>query len=248
MVERIHRSQRELNVALGIDVVQDFQRDVGDVLHVYIFVYHHDALGKHGLPQRPDRIHYLASLARVRLLDGDDHQIVKDALDRQVDVDEFGDRQLHQRQEDALDCLAHVSVFLRRLADNRRRVNGIFPMRDAGNVKDGIKIFERVEAGVVAEGALAAKLVEIHIAFEDDFAGCWDLKVDGFTFHEIHGSAAQEAGDQVFLNFGWRRNDGGKSDGRFGTDGDGDFHFAGWTVAFGKDAAAGTARHDVDGR
>src|SRR2546422_10541048 len=34
VVERIDRSERELYVALGIDVVEDFQGDIADVLHV----------------------------------------------------------------------------------------------------------------------------------------------------------------------------------------------------------------------
>src|ERR1039457_1122786 len=247
MVERVHRAERELNVALGIDVVEDFEGDIGDILYVHVFVHHHDALGEHRLAQRPDGVHHLTSLSWVRLLDGDDHQIVEDAFDGQVDVDEFGNGQFHQRQKDALDRLTHVGVFLRGLADDCGRVDWIFAVRDAGDVEDGIKIFERVEAGVVAEWALAAKFVEIHVAFEDDFAGCGDFQVDGFTFHQIDGGSAEEAGDQVFLNLGRRRNDRGKRHGRFGADGDGDFHLAAWTVAFGKNAAAGAARHDVHG-
>ena len=31
MVQRIHRAERELNVALGIDMVEDFQCDIGEV-------------------------------------------------------------------------------------------------------------------------------------------------------------------------------------------------------------------------
>src|SRR5437870_1405838 len=39
VVERIDRSERELYVALGIDVVEHFQRNVTDVLHVDVFIY-----------------------------------------------------------------------------------------------------------------------------------------------------------------------------------------------------------------
>ena len=35
-------------------------------------------------------------------------------------------------------------------------------------MKHGIEVFERVEAGVVAEGALAAEFVEMNVAFENN--------------------------------------------------------------------------------
>ena len=50
----------------------------------------------------------------------------------------LGDGQPHQRQEDALDRLAHLGVFLRRLADDGGRVDRVFAMRDAGDVEDRI--------------------------------------------------------------------------------------------------------------
>src|ERR1700722_9818001 len=138
MVERIHRAHSELNVALGIDVVEDFQGDIGDVLYVHVFVDHHDALGEHGLAQRPDSVHYFASLSGVGLLDGNNHQVVEDAFDGQVDVHQFWDGQLHQRQQNPLDRFTHVGVFLRGLANDCDGVNRIFSVRDAGNVEDGI--------------------------------------------------------------------------------------------------------------
>ncbi len=98
---------------------------------------------------------------------------------------------------------------------------------------------------MVSEGALAAKFVEIHVAFENDLAGCRDFKVDGLTFHQIDRSSAEEASDQIFLNLRRRGNDRGKSDGRFGADGNGDFHLPRGTFAFGENASAGAARHDV---
>ena len=48
-------------------------------------------------------------------------------------------------------------------------------MRDAGDMKDRVLIFEGVEAGVIAEGALRAEFVEVDVAFE--LAGN-DLAVD----------------------------------------------------------------------
>ena len=87
MVERVDRAQRKLNVAFGIDMVQNLERDLADVLHVHILVNHDDALSEHRLPQRPDGVHHFAGLAGIGLFDGDQHQVVKDAFDRKIDVD-----------------------------------------------------------------------------------------------------------------------------------------------------------------
>ncbi len=119
-------------------------------------------------------------------------------------------------------------------------------MGDAADVKDGIKIFERVEAGVVAEGALAAEFVEMNVAFENDFGGGGDFEIDGLALHQLDGLLAEEAGDEIFLDVGRRGNDGGESEGGVGADGDRDFHFAGGSV-LGEDGAAGGAGHEIDG-
>ena len=168
MVERIDGAEGELNVALGIDVVEDFECDLADVLHVDVFIYHDNALGEHRLPQRPDGVHHFARLTGVRLLDRDQHQVVEDALDWQVDVHDLRDGELHQRQEDAFHSFTHPTVFHWRLADNRGGIDRIFAMRDAGDMKDRVLIFEGVEAGVIAEGALGAEFVEVDVAFEHD--------------------------------------------------------------------------------
>ena len=81
MVQRVDRAQRELDVALGIDVVGDAEGDFGEVLHVAIFIHNHNAFSEHGLPQRPDSGHDFPSLARITLADGDDHQVMEDAFD-----------------------------------------------------------------------------------------------------------------------------------------------------------------------
>src|SRR5438309_5030221 len=75
VVERIDRSERELYVALGSDVVEDLQGDIADVLHVDVFVHDDDALGEHRLAERPDCVHYFACLARIGLPDRDGYQV-----------------------------------------------------------------------------------------------------------------------------------------------------------------------------
>jgi hypothetical protein len=96
-------------------------------------------------------------------------------------------------------------------------------MGDAGEMEDGVLVGEGVEAGVVAEGALGAELAQFDVAFEDDFSVGGDLEIDGFALDDFDGGAAQEAGDEVLLDFGRGGDDGGEGGGGIGADGYGDF-------------------------
>ena len=48
-------------------------------------------LGEHGLAEAPDTAHDLPRMARVRLADGNDHQIVKDAFGGHGHIHDFGE-------------------------------------------------------------------------------------------------------------------------------------------------------------
>ena len=122
----------------------------------------------------------------------------------------LGDRELHEREENALDGFAHPGVFHGRLADDGGGVDGIFAVGDAGDVEDGIEIFERVEAGVVAEGAFAAEFVEIDVAFENDLRVGGNFEVHGLALHQLDRLLAEEAGDEIFLDVGRGGDDGAK--------------------------------------
>jgi hypothetical protein len=64
--------------------------------------------------------------------------------------------------------VAEVEVLHRWAADQGRRINGIPARRDGGDVDLGIVVGERVEAGVVAEGALEDQLLcRIDVALQD---------------------------------------------------------------------------------
>ena len=215
--------QRELNIALGVDVVGYAQHHLGDVLHVAVLVHHDDALGEHGLAQRPDGVHHLARVAGVALADGNQHQVVEDAFDGQMNVHDLGDGHLHGGQEDALHGLAHPCVFHGRLADDGGGVDGVLAMRDAGEVEDRVLVGQGVEAGVVAEGAFAAQLAQFDVAFEDDLGVGGDFQIDGLALDDLDRLAAQETGDQELLDLRRRGNDGGKGRGRIGADGHGNF-------------------------
>ena len=84
---------------------------------------------------------------------------------------------------------------------------------------------------MVAEGALGAEFVEVHVSFEDDLRGGGNFEIDGFTFHQFNRFLAEKAGDEIFLHVGRRGHDRRKSKGRVGADGDRDFHFAAGAVA-----------------
>ena len=135
---------------------------------------------------------------------------MKDAFDGKIHVDEFGNCELHQREEDTFDGFAHPGIFLRRLADYGGGVDGMLPVGDAGDVEDGILVFERVEAGVVSEGALGAEFVEVDVALENDFGVGGNFEIDGLALHEFDGLLAKEPGDDVFLDVGRGGDDGGE--------------------------------------
>ena len=131
----------------------------------------------------------------------------------------LGDRHLHRGQKDALDGLAHPGVFHGRLADDGGGVDGVFAVRDAGQMEDRILVGHGVEAGVVAEGAFGAQFAQLDVAFEHDLGVGRNFQIDGFALDDLDRLAAQEAGDHELLDLRRRGNDGGKSRRRIGADG-----------------------------
>src|SRR6185369_11078981 len=142
---------------------------------------------------------------------------------------------------------AHVGVLLRRTADNGAGVDGILAVRNALDVEDRVEVFERIEAGVVAEWALGSKLVELDIALKNDFGSGRHFEVDSLALDEFDGFAAQETGDHELFNFGRRRDDAGEHECWISPDSYGDFHTAGDGFAGGDARTAAGASHHVDG-
>src|ERR1700741_4089774 len=223
MIERVDGAERELDVALWVDVVGHAEDDFAYVLHVAVLVDYDDALGEHCLAQRPDGAHHFACVPRIALADGDDHEVVKDSFDWQVNVDEFGNRHLHRGKKDTFDGLAHPCVFHGRFADDGGCVDGILAVGDAGEVEDRIFVGQGVEAGVVAEWAFAAQFAPLDVTLEDDLGVGRDVEVHRFALDDLDRLAAEEAGDHEPLTFGRRGDDGRKCGGRVGADGYGDF-------------------------
>ena len=71
------------------------------------------------------------------------------------DIAHFGQLQAHQRQENALDGLAHVEILHGRRADDGGGVDRVLALRDAGDVEHRVFVGQRIEAGVIAERAFA---------------------------------------------------------------------------------------------
>src|SRR5215467_8890583 len=241
MIERVDWPERELNIPFWIDMVEGFQGNFADVLHVDVFVDHDDAFCEHRLAQGPDRAHHLTRLPGVGFPNGDDHQVVKNAFDGKIDIDDLGDRELHQWQKDALDGLAHPSVFHRWFADNGGGVNGIPTVGDTRDMEDRILISQRVEAGVVAERSFCTQLVQMYVAFENYFCGRGYFQVDGFTLHQFNGFLPEKTSNNVFLDVGRSRDDGRKRQCRIGADCDRDFHLASGHAVVGQLGSAGRA-------
>src|SRR5580704_14052241 len=118
-------------------------------------------------------------------------------------------------------------------------------MRDAGDVEDGIEIFQRIEAGVITERSFGAELIEVNVAFQNYLGTGWHFEVYGLAFHQLNRFLAKESGDQVLLYVRRRGNDGGKRDSRLSADRDSHLHLSGGTTV-GKNRSARRPRHEID--
>src|SRR5580704_12915771 len=173
-------------------------------MHVDIFVDYQYALSEHRLAERPDGVHHFTRLTRVGFANRDNHEVVKDAFDGKVYIDDLGDRQLHQRQEDAFDGLAHPAVFHGWLADDSGRIDRIFAVRDAGDVENRVLIVERIKSGVIAKRTFDAEFIEVDVAFENDFCVGGNFQIDGLALYEFHGLLTEESGDDELFDVGGR--------------------------------------------
>ena len=95
---------------------------------------------------------------------------------------------------------ADVEVFHRRHADDGGGINGVFAVRDGGDVEDRIRLGQRVIAGVVAERAFVAqRFGRVNVAFDvevgvgGDFDNASGLHFAGKTscFNKLVGMAAK---------------------------------------------------------
>ena len=113
---------------------------------------------------------------------------MEDAFGRQRDVHDLGEVHLEDGQEEFHGRAADVEVFHRRDADDGGGINGVFAVRDGGDVEDGIRLGQRVVAGVVAERAFVAqRLGRVNVAFDDEVGVGGDFEVVGLALDEFDG-------------------------------------------------------------
>ncbi len=91
-------------------------------------------------------------------------------------------------------------------------------------MEDRVVVGERVEAGVIAEGAFVAQFAGFDVAFEDEFGVGRDFDIDGLALHHLDRALAEEAGDHHLVEVGRQGQDGGVHGRRVGADGDRHFH------------------------
>src|SRR5206468_2931387 len=77
MVQRVDWSHCELDITLGINVVQRFPRYFGDILDVDILIDYDNTLAEHRLTEAPNGVHDFPGLAWIRFANRNQHQIVK---------------------------------------------------------------------------------------------------------------------------------------------------------------------------
>ena len=89
---------------------------------------------------------------------------MEDTFDGKIDIHDLRDGELHQRQENALHSFAHPAILHWRFSHDGGGIDWIFSVRDAGEMKNRIEIFERIEAGMIAERAFRTELIKMDVA------------------------------------------------------------------------------------
>ena len=138
MVQDIDRPFDEEHVPFRIDVVAGDPGDFSEIVDIDIMIHDDDDLGEHHLAQPPEAVHDLARVGGIFLFDRDDGEVVKDAVRREIDIHDLRKCQAQQRQKDPLRGLAQVNVLHGRSPDDGRWVDGLFLVRDAGDMEDGV--------------------------------------------------------------------------------------------------------------
>ena len=174
-------------------------------------------------------MHHFTRVSRIFLLDRNDREIMKHALNRQVHIDDFRQGHSEQRKKQSLGGFAEMGVFHRRATDDGRRINRIFSMRDARDMKGGIIIGERIKAGVITERSLAPqRLGWIDVAFDNDVRVGRHLDIHRDSLDQFDALFAQKTGKENFIDLvgQWRGRRIGHR--RIAAQTDGEFQLAGF--------------------
>ena len=86
-------------------------------------------------------------------------------------------------------------------------------MRDGGDVEDGIRLGQRVIAGVIAERAFVAqRLGRVNVAFDDEVGVGGDFEVVGLALDQFDGFFAEITGEEKFVEAVGQRRGGGEGE------------------------------------
>src|SRR5260370_9480964 len=99
VIQRVHRPKHKLHIALRFQPAQRLPHHLAVIVNPHVVVHHHNHLREPRLPQRPNRIHNLPRVPRIRLPDRHNHQIVQNSLRRHRPVHHFRVLHLHHRHE-----------------------------------------------------------------------------------------------------------------------------------------------------
>ncbi len=111
----------------------------------------------------------LHRLLAVALVYGDDKEVVKPRLVIGPQILDLRPHQPDQRRQNFLHRIAEVPIFLRRLADHCREIDGLFPAGHAPHAKDGIWRRLRVMTEVITERAFHLPFAGRDFTFQNKF-------------------------------------------------------------------------------
>src|SRR5207245_8235030 len=77
-------------------------------------------------------------------------------------------------------------------------------------MKDRVILDRGVVTGVIAERSFWPRFARLHVTLQDKIGIGWNFQVDGFAFHHFDRFAAQESGEQNFVEPIGQRSGGGK--------------------------------------
>ena len=225
MVEHVGRAFGEDAVALRVGVCEEMEEDFARVVDVHVGIHDDDVFAKHHLPHAPEAVHDFVGLHRVGLLDADKDEVVERAFRWQRDVHDLGKVHLEDGQEEFHRRAADVEVFHRRDADDGRGIHSILAVRDRGDVKNGIRLGQRVVAGVVAERAFVAeRFLGVDVAFDDEVGVGGNFEVVSLALHQLHGFFSQVASEQKLIETIGQRCGGSEGKHRVAADENADGH------------------------
>ena len=220
VIQDVQWPVHQLHVAHEVAALEHGAQHGGFVVHRHALVHGHDHLGPRHLSRAPHAAHQATPLKRVCLADAHERRVVEAAESRQVVVVHVVHDGLQQRQEDALGGLAQPVVLLGRQAHDGGRIHRVARVRDGGHLHHRVSIGQRIETGVIAEGALEHRARSKRLAARRIPVGCAALGADPALDHDLavgghaqrhglrahHGNAAavQEAAHQQFADAWWQ--------------------------------------------